>query len=626
MVRVGKLAAREEAKPDARDNKSGRTPGEQRKAVCRAVLPLLKKRDRLYREIIRELRAHDLAFPSSFERSEKDDVSLNNDFKTFVEPRLVLSILCPDEPENRTTFPSFAGKTLYGAAFLQDKAGRRFLGVAAVPAGLPAVFPLPDAPGRYVRTEELVSSHMEELFPAYRIENRAVFAVTHRAPLCGEAKETEDSRNEIVRLLKTRADQKAVRLEIGGKRNTELETVLREMLGLSPEQVFYCRCPLLAESIFPAALHSRPTLTYPPFCPREPSWFLKDRPVKQQVRQKDRLIFYPFESMEPFLRLLKESASDPDVASIQITLYRLAPDSRVIRELCLAAENGKRVTVLVELRARFDEVNNLRWAEELSRAGCRVLYGPKYLKCHAKLCLITFRNRRKKRYITQTGTGNYNEETAALYTDLCLFTANRDIGRDAARFFRNMERPQNASYRQLLVSPRSLKPALLNLFDREIRKGERGLIRIKANALTERELIDKLSEASNAGVKIHLFLRSICCLRPGIPGKTANITVTGIVGRFLEHSRIYCFGPDEDCRLYLSSADLMGRNMSRRVEVACPVLDPDLKKNLLRLLTLLKNDNQKARLLMPDGTYRKIENGAPPVDSQEQLRNALTLQ
>lgn len=356
----------------------------------------------------------------------------------------------------------------------------------------------------------------------------------------------------------------------------------------------------------PEALPS-PSLAFPPFRPRNPLWFREDRSLKEQIRQKDRLICYPFESMEPFLRLLEESAADPEVTAIRITLYRLARDSRVIRLLSLAAANGKQVTALVELRARFDEIHNLRLAEQLKQAGCRVICGPEHLKCHAKLCLISFQDGSS---LTQIGTGNYNEETAVRYTDLCLLTADKEIGRDAADFFRHITQlPTAPSYRRLLVSPAVLKPALLALIDEETRKGREGYIRIKANALTERELIDKLAEASQAGVTIHLFLRSICCLRPGVPGKTENITVTGIVGRFLEHSRIYGFGPDEDCKLYLSSADLMGRNMSRRVEVACPVLDPDLQKQLLRLLALLKKDNQKARLLTPGGTYQKMECG-----------------
>lgn len=401
----------------------------------------------------------------------------------------------------------------------------------------------------------------------------------------------------------------------------EIRQKLREK-GLSEPEIPGSGCCLPETS--PAS-----SLTYPPFHPRTPAWFQKDQPLKQQIRQKDRLLCYPFESIEPFLGLLEESAADPEVKAIRITLYRLAPDSQVIRLLCLAAANGKAVIALVELRARFDEINNLCWAEQLKKAGCRVICGPERLKCHAKLCLISFQN---GSFLTQIGTGNYNEETTACYTDLCLLTADREIGRDALRFFQNMEPVQTVagssetgyfdalslSYRRLLASPVSLKPTLLTLIDEEIRKGSKGHIRIKANALTERDLIDKLAEASQAGVKIHLFLRSICCLRPGIPGKTENITVTSIVGRFLEHSRIYCFGSGENCKLYLSSADLMGRNMSRRAELACPITDPDLQKQLLRLLELLERDNQKARRLTPDGTYQKIENGEP-FDCQEWL-------
>ncbi len=322
------------------------------------------------------------------------------------------------------------------------------------------------------------------------------------------------------------------------------------------------------------------------------------------------------------MQLLKESAANPDVLSIKITIYRLASNSIVAQQLCIAAENGKDVTVLIELRARFDEAHNISWAERMEQAGCRVIYGMGGFKCHSKLCLITRKEKGQLKYITQIGTGNYNEKTSELYSDFSLMTANEAISKDAIAFFQNMLIGNlNGSYEHLLVSPVSMKASLLRFMDEEISKGPEGRIIIKANSLTERSVIDKLAQASQAGVKIDLILRSICCIRPGIAGKTDNIAVTSIVGRFLEHARVYCFGTGEDVKLYISSADMMTRNITRRVEVACPILNPAIKEWLLSFLNLQLSDTAKARKLLPNGTYIKKQS-APELtslDSQQWL-------
>ena len=323
-----------------------------------------------------------------------------------------------------------------------------------------------------------------------------------------------------------------------------------------------------------------------------------------QVRQRDILLFYPYHSMQPFLELLRQSAADPKVLSIQITIYRVAKNSAVIKHLCAAAENGKDVTALVELRARFDERNNIGWAKELEDAGCRVIYGVEGYKCHSKLCLITRREKNGLSYVTQVGTGNYNEKTSAIYTDFSLLTARQDIAEDAVAFFQNMLIGNlRGEYHKLLVAPVSLKATLLRLIDGEIARGNRGHIILKVNSVTERELMDKLSEASRAGVRVEMIVRGICCLVPGVPGKTENITVRSLVGRFLEHSRVYCFGDGELRQIYISSADLMTRNQVRRVEVACPVESPELRDWLSRYLETLLSDNLKARQLLPSGDY-----------------------
>ena len=398
--------------------------------------------------------------------------------------------------------------------------------------------------------------------------------------------------------------------------------VLREMLlrrlRLRPEQSYACACPLVLKYAY--RLDSPDAgLFYPPRAPAYPAWLDREMPMWDQVQQRDVLLFYPYHAMQPFLDLLRQSARDPAVVSIQMTIYRVASKSAVVKHLCAAAENGKEVTVLVELRARFDEGNNITWAKELEEAGCHVIYGPPGYKCHGKICLITRKEKGGLSYVTQIGTGNYNEKTAALYTDFCLMTADRSVAADGVAFFQNMLIGDlRGGYEKLLVAPSSLKQTLIRLIDGEIARGGRGRILLKTNAVTERELIDKLAEASQAGVRVDLIVRGICCLVPGVPGKTENIAVTSIVGQFLEHARIYCFGEGSLRQIYLSSADIMTRNQERRVEIACPVESPELRDFLSDYLARTLADNVKARRLQPDGRYLPAEaDGAAEVSVQQ---------
>lgn len=343
----------------------------------------------------------------------------------------------------------------------------------------------------------------------------------------------------------------------------------------------------------------------------------------KQIKKKDILLFYPYESMNPFLKLIKEASMDPNVMTIKITIYRLAKKARLVEYLCAAAENGKEVTVLIELRARFDEQNNIGWSERLEEAGCRVIYGFEGYKVHSKICLITYRSRNEIQYITQIGTGNYNEKTAAMYTDLSLMTADPAIGRDASEFFKNMSIGNlTGSYDYLIVAPTSLKQKVLYLMDEEIRKGTNGRIIMKMNSLTDVDFIRKVSEASMAGVKIDLIVRGICCLLPGIGGYTDNVRVMSIVGRYLEHSRIFSFGTGTEQKLYIGSADMMTRNTEKRVEVAAPILDPDVKKQINHYLKVMLNDNVKMRILQSNGKYRKREQKEPYIDSQAAFMEA----
>ena len=388
-----------------------------------------------------------------------------------------------------------------------------------------------------------------------------------------EEKFDEDEYDYIDRmssLLKKRDRLAPVRLEMQGEKNPLAEH-LAKRLSLQETQIFYSVCPLKTGYVFSLTEYDK-ELYYENFSPKYPTYIPKNSSIISCIKQKDILLFYPYDSMQPFLSLLKESASNPDVISIKMTIYRLANNSSVAKYLCEAAENGKEVTVLVELRARFDEKNNIEWAKQLEESGCTVIYGLENFKCHSKICLITLKNKNSFSYITQIGTGNYNEKTSTLYTDFSLMTANSQIANDAVNFFRNMLIGNlYGNYSELLVAPSDMKQSISRFIDSEAARGEDGYIIIKANSITERSLIDKLSEASQKGVKIHLIIRGICCLRPGVKGKTENITVTSIVGRFLEHSRIYIFGKGENSQVYISSADIMTRNQTRRVEIACPL-------------------------------------------------------
>ena len=361
----------------------------------------------------------------------------------------------------------------------------------------------------------------------------------------------------------------------------------------------------------------RRALTDEPFTP-QPSASLADGSVMEQVKKKDILLAYPYESMDPFLQLIREAASDPDVMTIKITIYRLAKKARLVEYLCAAAENGKEVTVLIELRARFDEQNNIEWSERMEEAGCRVIYGIEGYKVHSKICLITYRSKNEIRYITQVGTGNYNEKTAKMYTDYSLMTSDHEIGEDAAVFFKNMSIGNlDGVYHHLIVSPTSLKQKVLVLMDEEIAKGERGRIVMKMNSVTDMDFIRKTAEACQAGVHVDLLVRGICCILPGIAGRTENLRVTSIVGRYLEHPRVFVFGTGADAKVYIGSADMMTRNTEKRVEVACPIYDEGIRRRLMHDLKVMLADNVKARQMDSDGTYRKKKQDGTPVNAQE---------
>ncbi|MFR8347333.1 MAG: polyphosphate kinase 1, partial [Mediterraneibacter gnavus] len=412
-----------------------------------------------------------------------------------------------------------------------------------------------------------------------------------------------------------------VRLEVANPLNKETEKYLCEKFKITPACIFRTKIPMKLDYIFsimdkvPASM--KRSLVDVPFAP-QPAAQVGEGSVMAQVKKRDILLSYPYESMDPFLKLIKEASTDPDVMTIKITIYRLAKKTRLVEYLCAAAENGKEVTALIELRARFDEQNNIEWSERMEEAGCRVLYGFDGYKVHSKICLITYRSKNEIKYITQIGTGNYNEKTAKLYTDYSLMTANQSIGEDAAVFFKNMSIGNlDGTYKNLIVSPTSLKQKILALMDEEIQKGEQGRIVMKMNSVTDMDFIRKVAEASRAGVKVDLIVRGICCILPGIAQETENLTVTSIVGRYLEHPRVFVFGTGAEQKVYIGSADMMTRNTEKRVEVACPILNEEIKKRLVRNLHVMLADNVKARVMTSDGTYRKKKVEGKAINSQE---------
>ena len=624
MVRVGSLFDLAAVSPEAVDNKTGMTPIQQLRRIYETVPGLIEQKKRIYagvRSALAEAGVEDVDYQSLSTQEEK---FIDRYFKANILPILSPIIIGSHHP-----VPHLVNKRLYVAAQLQDKKGKSAVGILPVPQSLPAYVVLPDSDLRFIRTEEILLHWAPTLFGAYQVLETCLISVTRNADISFDEEKFEDTeedfRKQVLKLLKKRGRLAVVRMELNHEISEQFFTRLTKLARVDGEQCFVDPCPLQMGYVYAlAGALSRgkaKRLSYQPYTSRWPEDLEREKDIISQIQRQDKLLFYPFDSVDPFLRLLSEAAERPDVLSIKITIYRLASSSKIAHILCRAAENGKEVLVLMELRARFDEANNVAWSELLEEAGCQVVYGMEGFKCHSKICLITLRDKGKMRYITQIGTGNYNEKTNAMYTDLTLMTADEGIGQDAVRFFRNMLVNDLAGqYQELLVSPYGIREQLDVLIDQEMEKGEAGYICIKANSVTERGIIDKLRAASQAGVQVELIIRGICCLLPGVEGETERIHVTSIVGRFLEHARIYCFGKGADAKMYLSSADLMTRNLKRRVEIACPVHDREMREQLQWVLDCQLRDNGKASFLCPDGTYHRKEHTlSAPCNSQEQF-------
>ena len=616
MVRVGSLYDMSLDGDEQIDNKTGLSPSQQLERIYHAVEPLYKKRDRYFREVENALRGYGIKDMRIDELKGDDAVFVYDYWRSCILP-----VLSPQIVDEHHPFPFVANKALHVAVELQKKK-RTIMGLIPMPAALPALLFLPGEGIRYVHLEDIVCRYAEEVFPAYPVLSRNIFCVTRNADISPEDEEfapAGDFREKMKKLVKQRSRLAPVRLECAQLLNDFFFGILSEKLGLSRAQIYATEAPFTMSYVYGLSQkfdeEMQKKLCYRPFTPQMVRGSLFEFP-----RGRDVLLSYPYESMQPFLRLVRRAANDPSVTSIQITIYRLAKEAKLIDSLCLAAENGKEVLVLIELRARFDEQNNIDWSERLETAGCRVIYGFEGFKVHSKVCLITRLEHGNPRYITQIATGNYNEKTAAQYTDLSLITADQNIGRDAAEFFRNMAIGNlEEDYKTLMVAPKCMKSRIMELIDEEIKKGRDGQIIFKVNSVTDLEVINKLSEASCAGVRIMLLVRGICCLLPGVPEYTENIRVFSIVGRYLEHSRIYSFGAGSEQKLYISSADLMTRNMQRRVEVAVPIYAPHIRERINHILDVYFRDTAKARELKSDGNYERFPEYKTGLSAQEQF-------
>lgn len=623
MIRVGSLTDMAALEPNRRDTKSGLTAGEQLSRIYAAVEPLYARRDAAFRDVNALLAQEDLCRTSMDELDSSERKYIKRYFNTMIAP-----VLSPQVVDSHHPFPHLEGKVLHIAVLLSHKKNER-LGLIPVPASLPLITFLPNDKRRYLMTEDILLAFADSIFEMYDVLEKTVFCVTRNAdvPLDDEpfGSEQVDLRKKMERMLRQRRRMAIVRVELSRPVSSHFKECLHKRFEVTDEQIFLSRsAPLRMSYAFSLGDYlsdgRRSRLSDPPFIPQQPAMLPAGQSLLKTALQRDVLLSYPYESMEPFLQMIREAANDPSVLSVRITIYRLASKAKLVEYLCAAAENGKDVTVLIELRARFDEQNNIDWSERLEEAGCKIIYGFEDYKVHSKICLITRRERGGVRYITQVGTGNYNEKTARQYTDVSLVTSSESIGMDAAQFFNNMAMSNlNGRYNRLLVAPTSLKNNILSLMDGEIAKGSDGYILLKFNSLTDIDMIEKLHEASCAGVTVEMIIRGICCLLPGVPGKTENITVTSIVGRFLEHSRIYVFGRGENEKMYISSADLMTRNTERRVEIACPIDSPAVRARLHDILFAMQHDTVKARVLQPDGSYQKNPAVPEPICAQDLL-------
>ncbi|MBR1864672.1 MAG: polyphosphate kinase 1 [Ruminococcus sp.] len=623
MVRVGSIYDASLVDDSNKDNKSKMRPSEQLSAIFSRVRELISVKDESFKALHKLLDGKNIVHKSIKNLTMKELEFLDAYYAYEIKPFLNANII-----DKRHPFPFLVNKSIYVVTKLSSKSGIT-LGLVGCSEKYQRVIFLPqqdDSVISYVLVEDVICHYAESIFSGYKIEEKSLMRITRNADIdVDESFDRElDFRQNMSELINKRKRLCPVRMQLSKQISEPLLKELCSRLELSKKQVFVEKTPLDLSYVFTVfdKAHDRKELF---FEKQEPqlSRMIEPGPMIEQIDKRDLFLSYPYESIQPFIRLLNEAARDRDVVSIKMTLYRVARNSKVIKALIDAAENGKEVTVLVELRARFDEENNIGWSKQLEEAGCRVMYGPKGLKVHSKLCLITRRCEEGVRYTVQIGTGNYNEKTAGLYTDLCLMTSDKVIAEDAEEVFRTLsmgELVENS--KKLMVAPHCLQNKVLELMDNEIavaRAGGEGYVGAKLNSLTDKVIIDKLIECSQAGVKVEMVIRGISCLVAGVEGVTDNIRIRSIVGRYLEHARIYIFGSGVRKKVYISSADYMTRNTTRRVEVAAPVTDEEIRKRILDLFETQMNDNVKARDMQPDGTYTRKAPDGPRIDAQSRL-------
>lgn len=629
MVRVGGLSDLAELKKQPVDNKSNMTASEQVDAVMAELPGLLTRWESIFKNIEGKLDTLGVHRARIDSLTPEERTFVTRYFQAYVSPVISPLVIDPRHP-----FPNLRNGALYLACGLDGVTDEEsLLGLIEIPASMNRVVEIPSPTGTYsyILLEDVILACLDSCFGSYKPLDRALIRVTRNADIDPDGEgveEEEDYRQHMKRILKKRLRLQPVVLAVSGSLEKPTLKTIRKALELSRRSVFTCDIPLNLDYVFgiegKIPEHLRNELLFTPFKPQPNPTIDMTRSIREQVLQHDKLLFYPYEAMNPFLDLVHEAAYDPECISLRITLYRVAKQSRLCESLIDAAENGKEVTVLMELRARFDEQNNIEWAERLEEAGCTVIYGSEGFKCHSKICQLTYREGMALTRLTLLGTGNFNEKTAKLYSDFMLMTAHPGIGEDANLFFRNLSLGNlRGDYRFLGVAPVGLKPLIMRGLDREIQRalvGEPARVFFKLNSLTDREVIDKIAEASCAGVRVDMIIRGISCLKPGVPGKTENVHVRSIVGRFLEHARVYAFGVDSDM-IYLSSADMMTRNTEHRVEIAFPVLDPTCRALVHEYMGMQLRDNVKARSLTSDGTWVPVERkeDEKPFNSQEAL-------
>ena len=624
MVRIGSLHDQMLLDRESRENKTNMTPGEQLEAALSRIRELCHRRDRAYAALLEKLREQGVSIVDFRSISQETEQYLGEMFRTEFLPFLSTYIV-----GKKQSFPFLKNKDIYAVAVLGTKGDKQKIGIVPCGTGVfPRLIAIPERTGCFMLAEELILHYLPLMFPGYKVVSKTLARITRSADIDADAVYDEDLnyRDHMAEVVRLRQKLSPMRLELSRAIDEDIVCRLCAQLKLPRDRVYEYDSPMDMSFLFGIedALRSHAELFYAPRHPQKSPDIDECKPIMDQIVQKDVLLHYPYQSIRPFLTMLSQAAHDPEVVSIRMTLYRLARDSKVVEALVEAADNGKQVDVLVELKARFDEENNIEWSRRLERAGCHVIYGIERLKVHSKLCLITRKTADGVQYITQIGTGNYNEKTARLYTDLTYITARQEIGEEARQVFEALMLGETVDHMQtLLVAPHCLQDKLIDMIDGEIaraRSGGKGLIRLKMNSLTDKTLIDKLIEASRAGVEVRMIVRGICCLRGGVPGETDNIRILSVVGRFLEHSRIYIFGDGEEARYYISSADWMTRNTLRRVEVATPILDGDAKARLERIFDVIWRDNVQARDQQPDGSYvRRYPAGQPALSSQNWL-------